>query len=132
MAKLNNLAVNTEANALAALLNSGVLKIYNGTQPATADTAITTQQVLATLGFASTAFGSAVNGILTANAITSDSDAALTGTATWFRAFQSDGTTKVLDGSAGTSGADLILNSTSIQQHAEVSVNSFVLTLSKG
>lgn len=41
--QLSNLAVNTEADALGALLNSGLLRIYDGTQPATADTAITTQ-----------------------------------------------------------------------------------------
>jgi hypothetical protein len=132
MAKLTNLAVNTEADALGALFDGGVLKIYNGTQPATADTAITTQTLLATLSLDTPAFGAAVNGILTANTITADPDAAAAGTASWFRAFESDGTTKILDGSVGTSSADLIMNSTSIQQHAQVSVTSFVLTFSKG
>ena len=130
--KVTNLGVNTEGDALAALFNSGVLKIYDGTQPATADTAITTQNLLATLTFSATAFPSAVNGVLTANAITGDTDADRTGTASWFRALKSDATTKIMDGSVDTSGADLNLNSTAIQIHAEVDCTSFTITLSKG
>lgn len=37
--QLSNAAVNAEADALSALLNTGYLRIYSGTQPATADTA---------------------------------------------------------------------------------------------
>jgi hypothetical protein len=130
--KYTNLAVNTKADALAALLNGGKLRIYDGTQPATADTGITTQVLLAELTFGSPAFGAAVAGVAAANAITQDADADATGTATWFRALKSDGTTAVLDGSVGTSGADLNLNSVAIQIHAAVSVSSFTLTEPKG
>src|ERR1035437_6227708 len=125
--------VNAEANALAALLNSGYLRIYDSTgtgQPATADAAITTQVLLAELTFGATAFGSAVAGVITANAIASDSDANASGTATWFRCFESDGTTPVLDGDAGPSSTNLVLSPTSIVMHATISVNSFVHTVS--
>lgn len=130
--KYTNLAVNTAGDAMAALLNSGKLNIYNGSQPATADTAVSTQTLLAQLTFGSTAFGASSGGIATANSITGDTDADATGTASWFRLFKSDGTTAVLDGSVGTSGCDLNINSTAIQQHAEVDVSSFTITLSKG
>lgn len=129
--KMANAGVNSEANALAALCNSGYLRIYDGTQAATADTAIGAQNLLAELRFGSTAFGAAVAGVLTANAITPASAAAATGTATWFRVLQSDGTTPLFDGSVGTSGCNLNLNSTAIQVNAQVSVSSFVHTVTK-
>jgi hypothetical protein len=66
--QLTNLAVNTEADALAALCNGGFMDIYDGTQPATGDTAITTQNKLASCALNATAFGAAVAGVLTANA----------------------------------------------------------------
>ena len=125
--KLSNAAASAAADAVVDLLDNGYFRIYSGTQAATADTAITDQTLLAELRFNATAFGAASNGTATANAFTSDSSANATGTATWFRALKSDGAT-VFDGSVGTSGADLNLNSTSIQAGATVSVTSFTYT----
>lgn len=116
---------------MAALCNGGTLKIYDGTQPATADTAITTQNLLATLTLGNPAFGSAAAGVATANAITGDTSADATGTASWFRVLTSAAAT-VFDGSAGTASADLILNSTAIQSGASVTISSLTLTESKG
>lgn len=130
--KRSNAAVNAAADAVTTLLNSGKLRIYDGTQPATANTAITTQTLLAELTFNATAFGAASNGVATANSITADSSADATGTASWFRAVKSDGTTAVFDGSVGTSSADLVLNSVNISSGAQVSVTSFTYTENKG
>jgi len=69
--------------------------------------------------------------VATANAITADSSANATGTATWFRALESDGTTAVFDGSVGTSGANINLNSVAISVGAAVSVTSYTYTQSK-
>lgn len=129
--KRANAAVNAAADAACALLNSGYLRIYSGSQPATADTAITDQTLLAELTFGATAFGAASAGVATANAITKDSSANNTGTAAWFRAWKSDGTTPVFDGSVGTSNADLVLNSVAISAGAEVSVSSLTYTETK-
>jgi len=124
-------------DAVTVLLNSGKLEIYNGTQPTDANTAITTQTLLSTLTFGSTAFispavasGSAGSKIVTAtaNTIASDTSAANTGTASWFRAYASNGTTVVMDGSVSTSGDDLNLNTTSIVAGATVSCTSFTIT----
>ncbi len=104
---------------------SAKLRIYNGTQPATGGTATT---LLAELTCNSTFAPSASSGVLTLNAITQDSSADNTGTATWFRIVQSDGSTHVLDGTVGTSGADLNLTTVSIVSGQPVSVTSFVLT----
>jgi hypothetical protein len=95
-------------------------------------TAISTQNVLADLTMNATAFGSAVAGVATANAITADSSADLTGTASWFRLYKSDNTTVICDGSVGTSGADLNLNSVAISSGAAVTITAFTLTESKG
>lgn len=130
--KFTNLAANTHADAVGALLNTGYLRIYSGTQPATADTALSGNTLLAELRFNATAFGAAVAGVATANAITSDTDADATGTATFFRAFKSDGTTAVMDGSVGTATSDAIINSAAIQIHAQVDCTALTYTASKG
>ena len=129
--KLADALANAEANAAAALFNNGYLRIYDGTQPATADTAITSQNLLAELRFGATAFGTAAAGVITANPITADSSANNTGTATWFRALQSDGTTPLLDGSVGTSGANCVISQTNITTGDNVACSSFVHTVSE-
>lgn len=130
--KLSSTAVNAEADALSDLLDNGYLRIYDGTQPANANTAITSQVLLAELRFNATAAPAASGGVLTMNAITQDSSANATGTATWFRALKSDGSTVVFDGSVSTSGADLNLGSTSITSGASVAVTSMTFTVSAG
>ena len=129
--KRSNAAANAACDAMAALANSGKLRIYDGTQAATADTAIGAQVLLAELTMNATAFGASALGVATANAITSDSSADATGTATWFRLLKSDGSTVICDGSVGTSSADLVLNTTSIVSGAAVAVSSFTLTETK-
>jgi hypothetical protein len=104
---------------------SALLRIYSGTRPATGGTATT---LLAQLTCNATFAPAASAGVLTLNAITQDSSADATGTATWFRIVKSDGTTFVLDGDVGTSGSDLNLVTTSIVATQPVSVTSFVIT----
>jgi hypothetical protein len=130
--KRSNAAVTAAADAVCDLLDNGYLRIYNGSQPANADTAVTTQTLLAELRWNATAFGAASNGVAVANSITSDASADATGTATWFRALKSDGTTAVFDGSVGTASADLILNSTGITAGANVAVTAFTYNENKG
>lgn len=124
---LSDTAASAAANAVTPLCNSGKVRIYSGTQPANANTAITTQTLLAELTFGATAFGAASAGVATANAITSAA-AAASGTATWFRAVESNGTTVVFDGSVGTSGCDMNINSTGISSGATVEVSSLTYT----
>jgi hypothetical protein len=107
---------------------SARLRIYNGTRPANPGTAITSQTMLVELTCNASAFAPAASGgVLTANAI-SNGTAAATGTASWFRLFQSNGTTAIVDGDVGTSGSDLNLNNTSIATSQTVSVTSFTVT----
>lgn len=103
---------------------SGLLRIYSGTRPATGGTETT---VLAELTCNATFAPAASGGVLTLNAITADSSANATGTATWFRILTSGAVAKI-DGDVGTSGSDLNLNSTSITSGGTVSVTSFTIT----
>ncbi len=130
--KISSTAVNAQADALSDLLDNGYLRIYDGTQPANANTAVSTQVLLAELRFNATASAAASAGTLTMNAITQDSSANNTGTATWFRALKSDGSTVVFDGSVGTSSCDINLGSTSITSGSSVGVTSMTFTVSAG
>jgi xanthine/uracil/vitamin C permease (AzgA family) len=112
-------------------LNTGFLRIYSGTRPTNPDTALSGNTLLASLTFGATAFAAATGTTTvtkTANAIGSDTNAPATGTASFFRAFKSDGTTAVLDGTVGTSGTDAIINSTSIVAATTVACTSLVIT----
>lgn len=105
---------------------AGLLRIYDGTRPATG-AAITTEVLLAELTFTDPSFAAATGGVLTASAITDEASAPATGVATWFRVVDSNGVF-VVDGNVGTSGSDLNLNTTSIVITNTVGVSSFVLT----
>lgn len=107
-----------------AIGSSGFLRIYDGSRPATGGATTT---LLAELTCNATFAPAASGGVLTLNAITADSSANATGTATWFRLVTSGGTF-VCDGNVGTSGSDLNLNTTSIVSGANVSVTSFTIT----
>lgn len=123
------LALDSEFN----VLNSGFLNIYTGTRPTNPDTALSGNTLLAHLTFGATAFGGATGTTTvtkTANAITSDTNAPASGTASFFRCFKSDNTTAVVDGSVTASGGggDAIINSTSIAATTTVACTSLVLT----
>lgn len=106
--QLADATVNAQASALAALCDGGKIKVYDGTQPATADTAIDSQTLGVTLTFNATAFGSPSGGVLTANAITSGTAVADI-TPTWARILKSDGSTVIMDVSAGASGCNMTI-----------------------
>ena len=130
IANLSDTAANAEANALAPLMNAGTINIYSGTQPVNANTALSGNTLLATLTFGNPAFGSAAASVITANAITSGT-AGATGTATFARILESNGTTVVMDVTVGTSGAGINLNTTSIVSGGLVSITSFTHTVTE-
>lgn len=133
--KLANNSAKAAADAVVDLIDAGAgagkLRIYDGSQPADPDTAVSTQTLLAELTFGDPAFGAAADGnpggVATANSITSDAAANATGTASWFRVVDSDGNA-IFDGTVGTSGADLNLATVSIVTNVEVEVTSFTYT----
>jgi hypothetical protein len=130
--KFSNLCVNGEADFIGVAADSGYIRIYDGAQPTNADTAVSGQVLLAELRFGADAFPAASAGVLTANAITSDASADATGTAAWARILKSDGTSVLMDGTVGTSSANVVINSVAISAGAVVSCSSLTITISKG
>ena len=113
---------------IGSLTDSGVLKIYNGTQPADPDTAITTQVALVTLTLNADAFALASAGAVAANAIT-DGTVTVAGTASWFRLFKANGTTPLLDGSVGTEGCDINLDTVALLVDDVIHIAALTVTL---
>ena len=130
MAHNSQLAIarwNAALDAAFDALNSGLLRVYDGTQPTDADTAIGSQVQLSELSLGATAFGAASSGSKAANAIASDNSADATGTASWHSLLLSGGT-RVIDGSVGTANADLVLDTVSINATEVVACSSYVIS----
>jgi len=106
--------------------NAGLLRIYTGSAPADCGTAAS-GTLLAELTCGSPFAGAASSGVLT---VTNPGgvSASNTGTAGYYRVYKSDGTTCVAQGTVGTSGADLNLNTTSILTGGTVTVTAWSWT----
>ena len=115
------------ADDLNTRLNAGgaaTAEVYTGTKPATPDTAITSQVLLGTCTCSATA-GTYANRRYTFNAITQDSAADASGTATWTR-FKSGAGTAVLDVDVTTTGGGgfMQMNNTAITAGGPISIAS--------
>jgi hypothetical protein len=131
--RLTNAAASAAADAVVDRIDTGgagTIKIYTGTIPTDADTAVGAQTLLATLTFSATAFGAASNGVATASAITSDTSADATGTAAWARIASGAGTTQ-MDVTVGTSGDDINFNTVSFVTGATVAITALTYTQPK-
>jgi len=125
--KIGTSARNAAADAVTAMLDSGgYLEIRTGAAPGSPGTAAT-GTLLATLTFTTTAFGAASTGVATAGTITGDASADATGTAGYMRAY-TVGAVAVFDGTVGTSGADLNLNSVDIVTGGTVDITLMTYT----
>jgi hypothetical protein len=129
--KLSVLAKNAILDALTAQLGAGALiDLYDGTKPASPDTAVSTQNKLVTLTGATPFAPAASGGVLTAGAIANGSGSVAAGsgkTATWARISTSGGTAKI-DVTVAAAGADLNINNPNIATGQTVSVSSFTIT----
>lgn len=125
---------NAELDAIRTALDAGAgsptLKVYSGTRPATAGTALSGNTLLGTFNLDSTqSFATAA-----ARAIAIDATPVLTavgaaaGTATFFRAATVGGV-DCFDGSVGTSGADLNLNTTTVSVGLALEITGGSLTI---
>lgn len=114
-------------DAIDAGTGPGTLKFYTGTRPATGE-AITTETLLGTCIF-SDPCGTISNGVLTFSAVTQDAAADASGVCSWARVQDSAGVFVMDLAVGGTgSGADIILNTTSIVVGGPISVTSAVIT----
>lgn len=110
-------------------VGAGLLRLYDGTRPATADTAVSTQTLLAELTLSDPSFpaASGTPGSMVANTITDDPSANASGTATWFRIVDSGGNA-VVDGDVGLTAEDLVMDNVVVVAGSSVSVSSATLT----
>lgn len=86
--------------------------------------------LLGTLTCSASAFAAAASGgVLTLNAITSDTSADATGTAAIARIYKSDGTTMVMEGlTVGTSGTNIVLDNVSITAGGTIACTAATIT----
>lgn len=123
-------ARNNRLNALTSTIgNSGVLKVYDGDIPANITDSIGDSVLLAQLTCGSPFAENAVNAVLTANSIATETSADASGLATYFRLYTSGGDV-VIQGTCGGvgSGADLIFNNANLQAGAAISITSLKIT----
>lgn len=131
------IAAKAALDAVTALVTaSATLKFASGAQPASTLTA-EAGTVGATLTMNATPFGASTSGTsdglvtATANAITSDTNAAASITAGHFT-IQTTTPTRIMQGNVGTSGADINLNTTTITAGDTVAMTSLKCTLPCG
>ena len=132
-------------------MDLGVLEIYEGTRPTTADSSegAATKLLRITVGSAAYTAGAGTNGLefdtADAGVVSKKTGQTWSGvglatdTAAWFRFYAKaydtgadSGTTYCrIDGSVGTSGADLNLNSVAITTGATTTIDQFDLTMAE-
>lgn len=140
------LIVCCKGGSLKDVFKDGVLKLYSGSQPSSPDAAVS-GTLLATITVSSGAFvagafgnglefGAAASGAISKNSDVWSGVAAASGVAGYFRLFanatDAGGASTSLpriDGSIGTSGADLNMSSTTLTSGQTYTIDTFTLTL---
>lgn len=125
---------------LAAMLDNadgGPLVFYAGARPATSDTTLSGNTVLATCTFDATAFGAPSGGVAVASSVTGDSAIDATGTCTFARAYEIDGTTIAAEYSVGDDPLadppfDILVPTTSFVAGVALNITSLTVTLPEG
>jgi hypothetical protein len=107
---------------------SAILKIRTGTPPGIGNA--DSGDVLVTMSLPSDWMAAASGGQKAKSGTWQDTSADGTGTAGHFRIYKSDGTTQMIEGTAGESGdsPDLVLDNKSINTGQQVTITSFTLT----
>lgn len=125
------------ADALDAYINGsgvGVIRIYDGTPPANANASLVSNNVLVEFDASDgpvldPMFGAASGGTITLSGTPLTSAAVLSGTASFFRILLNGGLTTVAQGSVGTTGAQLNLNTVSITSSVNVTITSGTINM---
>lgn len=132
--RITTAAANASCDAIVDLVDggsgAGYVEIRSSSQPATANTAAT-GSVLATITYSDPAFGSASSGTATADITPALTVAAsATGTAGWFRVYDSSATA-VFDGSITVSGGggDMTVNTVSLVSTVNFTITAQTVTM---
>ncbi len=110
-----------------AIGTSAILRIRTGSVPANC-AAADTGTVLATINLPSDWMAAASSGTKAKSGTWQDASADATGTAAHWRIYDSGGTVCHMQGTYGTSGADMIGDSTSFTAGQSFTVNTFTIT----
>ena len=129
MAQNSKLAVayrNAALDSTLAAAANGFIDVYDGVQSADADTAVATQNLLVRFPLSATPFGASSGGVATAAAIAAATITA-SGAPAWYRLTDlAHGA--ILDGSAGTSGANLNFAASPFVAGASATITSYTET----
>lgn len=127
---VRNATATARRDAIDAAATPGVVRLYTGSMPADADTAVGGQTLLGTVTCAQPC-GSVADGKLTFSSLTQDDSADASGTAAWARIEDGDGNAVVdLTVSATGGGGELQLNTTSIVAGGPIQIDA--LEISEG
>ena len=128
------------SGGLKAILDGGVMDIFTGSQPASADYVETGTKLIrisSTSGSAATdglLFGTSASGILPRTTPAWTGVVTVAGVAGWFRFYGTAGTSGTsatanrIDGAVGVSGADLNLSHTSLVVDSVLTISTFNIT----
>lgn len=126
--QLSVAARNARLDALETAIGaSAVLKIRSGVMPASAGAA-DAGTVLATLALPADWMAAAAAGSKAMSGTWQDTSADASGTAAHFRVYATDGVTCHMQGTVGTTGTDMIVDSVSFTAGQSFSVTSFTIT----
>lgn len=129
--KISTAARNAAVDAVVDLLDNitnAIIEIRTGAPPANVSDP-DSGTLLATLEFDNPAFGAAASGTATANAIVSDTNIDNTGTADHFRIKdENSGGNTVMQGTVGTSGADINFDSDAFVAGGTAAITSLTVT----
>jgi len=126
--RLSTRARDLAANAIWDDLNTGKVRIRTGAQETNVGDA-DGGTLLATLTLNATAFGVSSTGVKTANAVTSDTNAAASGTAGHARFYRSDNTTIHSDCTCAQGSGDLSFDNAVIVAGGTVAISSLTGTM---
>lgn len=122
---------NNQLNEVTALIDAGSgagkVRIYSGSVPANVGASLGAAVLLAELALTDPSAGAASGGVLTFSAIADDTSADASGTASFARFLDSDNNA-VVQGTVGTSGADINFNSVTFVAGGLVEITSFTIT----
>ena len=127
-------AVTAIGNLFDAGSGAGKIRVYTGTRPAGPATAITSQTLLLEFPLADPGLGSVTNGVGTFDTTpVLATEGAADGTATWWRALDSDNVAYV-DGkvTATGGGGDLTVSTTTVSTGLDVEITGGTLTMPAG
>jgi hypothetical protein len=110
-----------------AISTSAIMKIRTTTVPANC-AAADAGAVLATVALGADWMAAASGGAKAKSGTWEDTSADASGTAAHFRIYASDGTTCHIQGTVGTSGTDMIVDSVSFTAGQDFIVNTFTIT----